>query len=128
MTRIFNRTTKKEKRRDLRNNPNYTEKVLWPSLRKKQIHSIRFLLQYSVNHFIIDFYAPSIKLAIEVYGSSHIGKEEYYLARQKYIEALGITVIRFTDEQVFGNTNKVLDKIKEILKARLKELKQKSSN
>ena len=119
MTRIFNRKTEKEKRRNLRNNSTYTEKVLWLSLRKKQIHNVRFLRQYSVNHFIIDFYSPKIKLAIEVDGSSHIGKEEYDLARQNYIETFGIEFIRFTNEQVMGNTDKVIAEIKKVVTNRL---------
>ena len=119
MTRIFNRKTEKEKRRNLRNNSTYTEKVLWLSLRKKQIHNVRFLRQYSVNRFIIDFYSPKIKLAIEVDGSSHIGKEEYDLARQNYIETFGIEFIRFTNEQVMGNTDKVIAEIKKVVTNRL---------
>lgn len=123
MTRIFNRKTEKEKRRNLRNKPTYTEKILWLSLRKKQIHKVRFLRQYSVNHFIIDFYAPKIKLAIEADGSSHIGREEYDLKRQKYIEAFGIEFIRFSDEQIMGNTNKVVKKIEDVVAYKLSKLK-----
>lgn len=123
MTRIFNRRTEKEKRRNLRNNPTYTEKILWLALRKKQIHIIRFLRQYSVNHFIIDFYAPKIKLAIEVDGSSHIGKKRYDLERQNYIEVFGIEFIRFTNEQVIGNTDKVVKEIEDVVKYKLSKLK-----
>ncbi len=120
MTIIFNKKSEKEKRRKLRNNPTYTEKVLWLSLRKKQIHGVRFLRQYSVNYFVIDFYAPKIKLAIEVDGSSHIGKEDYDARRQKYIEAFNIEMIRFTDEQVMGNTNNVVKSIEVVVEKRLK--------
>ena len=120
MTIIFNKKSEKEKRRKLRNNPTYTEKVLWLSLRKKQIHGVRFLRQYSVNYFVIDFYAPKIKLAIEVDGSSHIGKEEYDARRQKYIEAFNIEMVRFTDEQVMGNTNNVVKSIEVVVEKRLK--------
>ena len=119
MTLIFNKKSEKTKRRKLRNNPTYTEKVLWISLRKKQICGVRFLRQYSVNYFVLDFYAPKIKLAIEVDGSSHIGKEEYDKMRQKYIEEFNIKVIRFTDEQVMGNTNNVVDSIELVVKERL---------
>jgi len=122
VTRIFNKTSEKEKRRKLRNNPTYTEKILWLSLRKKQIHGVRFLRQYSVSYFVIDFYAPKIKLAIEVDGSSHIGNETYDLARQKYIESFNIKVIRFTDEEVSGNTDKVVKKIEKVVLQRLKQI------
>ncbi len=123
MTKIFNKKTEKEKRRQLRNNPTHSEKVLWLSLRKKQIHGIRFHRQYSINHFVVDFYAPKIKLVIEVDGSSHIGNEDYDSARQKYIEALGIKVIRFTDEQVFGNVNNVVKEIERITLERMEKFK-----
>lgn len=125
MTIIFNKTSELEKRRQLRKNPTKAEKTLWMSLRKKQINGIRFQRQYSVNHFIIDFYAPSIKLAIEVDGSSHIGKEGYDKQRQFYIESFNIKVIRFTNEQVLGNANKTVDKIKEEIERRKEELKLK---
>lgn len=122
MTKIFNKQTEKEKRRNLRKNATYTEKVLWLSLRKKQINGVRFLRQYSVNHFVIDFYAPNIKLAIEVDGCSHLGKEKYDAERQKYIETLDIKVIRFTDEEVMWNTNKIIEQIEEIVSSRLREI------
>ncbi len=122
MTEIFNKKTEKEKRRKLRNSPTYSEKVIWLSLRRKQIHGVRFLRQYSVEHFVLDFYAPKINLAIEIDGSSHLGEEEYDLKRQKYIESLGLKVIRFTDEQVFGNVNKVIEEIENVVKKRLKEV------
>ena len=124
MTKIFNKKSEEEKRRKLRNSPTYSEKVIWLSLRKKQIHGVRFLRQYSINHFVIDFYAPKINLAIEVDGSSHIGKEEYDSKRQKYIESLGIEVFRFTDEQVFGNVNKVIAQIEKIVSKKLNGVKE----
>lgn len=124
LTKIFNKKSEEEKRRKLRNSSTYSEKVIWLSLRKKQIHGVRFLRQYSINHFVIDFYAPKINLAIEVDGSSHIGKEEYDSKRQKYIESLGIEVFRFTDEQVFGNVNKVIAQIEKIVSKKLNGVKE----
>jgi len=78
MTKFFNK----------KNEENY--EITKPTLKKyfgfhyakKQICGVLFLHQYSVNYFVIDFYAPQIKLAIEVDGASHIGKEEYDRERQ----------------------------------------------
>ena len=111
MAIIYNKKSMQDFRRDLRFNQTYGEKTLWTNLRKKQIENTRFLRQYSVNKFIIDFYAPDIKLGIEVDGSSHIGNEEHDKIRQEQIEFLGIKIIRFSDEQVIGNTEKVINKI-----------------
>ncbi len=122
MTKIFNKNSEKEKRRKLRNNPTYTEKILWNSLRRRQICDVRFLRQYSVNCFVIDFYAPKIKLAIEVDGSSHIGKEAYDKSRQEYIEDFGIEFIRFANKDVIGNMNRVVAQIEEVVKNKLNSL------
>ena len=121
MTKIFNKKTEKEKRRKLRNNPTYGEKIIWAALRKKQICNVRFLRQYSINHYVVDFYAPQIKLAIEVDGISHLGKEAYDLSRQKYIEKFGIKVIRFTDEEINGNPDKIINIIEEEVRSRLNQ-------
>ena len=116
MTKVYNKKCVQPKRRQLRNNPTYAEKILWLSLRKRQVEGVRFLRQYSVNKFVIDFYAPEIKLAIEVDGCSHIGKEKYDMERQKYIENFNIMVIRFKNEQVIGNPDKVVEEIKAVIR------------
>jgi len=95
MTKIYNKNSERTKRRELRNNSTLAEKILWLSLRKKQILGIRFLRQYSINNFVMDFYAPKIKVCIEVDGDSHVGNEEYDMERQKIIESFNIIVIRF---------------------------------
>jgi very-short-patch-repair endonuclease len=89
------------------------------SLRNKGIEGVRFLRQYSVNKFIIDFYSPALKLGIEIDGESHIGKELYDKNRQKFIESFGIKIIRFTDDEIIGNINKVIDTITNTVKTRI---------
>ena len=73
----------------------------------------RFLRQYSVDHFVIDFYCPELKLAVEIDGDVHeIPKQkDYDKARQKYIEAFGIKFIRIKNEEFLSNPNKVFEKI-----------------
>ncbi|MBM3713395.1 MAG: endonuclease domain-containing protein [Actinobacteria bacterium] len=125
MTKIYNKKSEQLKRRELRNNPTYAEKILWLSLRNRQIHGVRFLRQFSIFGFVVDFYSPEVRLAIEVDGISHRGKEEYDSERQKIIESLFIKVIRYTDEQVIEQTEKVIDSIKEIVGERLKSKSKK---
>jgi very-short-patch-repair endonuclease len=120
MTRIYNKKSEQPKRRKLRHNSTYAEKILWLSLRRRQIQGVRFLRQYGIFSFVVDFYSPEVRLAIEVDGISHIGKEEYDFERQKIIESLFIKVIRFSDEEVISNTEKVVDAIKKIVVERLK--------
>ena len=119
MTEIFNRKSEQPKRKELRNNSTLAEKILWMSLRKRQLLEIRFLRQYSISKFVMDFYSPEIKLCIEVDGDSHIGREEYDAERQKFIEWFNIRVIRFSNDQVIQNPDKVVESIKSVILERL---------
>ena len=89
------------------------EVVLWSTLKNKQMHGERFLRQYGVDQYVLDFYCPHLKLAIEVDGDSHFvaAAEEYDKVRQEYIEAFGIRFLRFTNEDVNRNINSVCQKI-----------------
>ncbi len=109
MTQIFNRTTEKEKRRELRNNAPEAEALVWARLRNKQT-GYRFRRQYSVGRFVVDFYCPSLKLAIELDGDSHVqeGAPAQDRERQAFIEALGISFLRFTNDEVFNNADGVV--------------------
>jgi len=112
MTKHYNKKSEQEKRRLLRNNMTYCEKIVWIHLRKKQL-GYRFLRQYSVDHFVIDFYCPVLKLAIELDGDVHELPEQidYDKARQKYLEAFGIEFVRITNEEFLSNPNKAFSKI-----------------
>ena len=112
MTKHYNKKSEQQKRRSLRNNSTYCEKIVWLHLRKKQ-SGYRFLRQYSVDHFVIDFYCPGLKLAVELDGDIHNLPEQkdYDIARQKYLEAFGINFIRIKNEKFLGNPNKAFSKI-----------------
>lgn len=88
------------------------ELILWRYLRERKL-KVKFRRQYSVGPYVIDFYAPKRRLAIELDGSSHSADEakEYDRERQRYIEACGITFLRFTNQQVQKNLKIVLRRI-----------------
>lgn len=110
MTRAFNKTSEKEKRRQLRNNMPPAEVLLWGKLKGKALSGYKFRRQFSVNKFVLDFYCPELKLAIELDGDSHFdpGKDE---ERQRMIESYGIRFLRFTNEEVYKNLEEVLLRI-----------------
>ena len=114
MTKYYNKKKEQEKRRSLRTNMTYCEKIVWMHLRKRQL-GYRFLRQYSVDSFVIDFYCPELKLAIELDGDVHEIPEQkkYDKARQKYLEAFGIKFIRIKNEEFLGNPNKAFNRIEE---------------
>ncbi len=117
MTKHYNKKSEQEKRRSLRKNMTHCEKIVWLNLRKRQL-GYRFLRQYSVDHFVIDFYCPDLKLAIEVDGASHNDPEQkkYDIQRQKYLEEFNIKFVRIKDEEFLGNPNKAFMKIEDTIK------------
>ena len=118
MTQIFNQTSEKEKRRKLRKESPQAERLLWYRLRNRQLLGCRFRRQYSVGAYVLDFYCPQLRLAIEIDGDSHFqpGSPEYDEQRQREIEALGVRFLRFRNDQVFENLDGVLECIAEIVR------------
>ena len=105
------------KARYLRHQETKAEKRLWQELRNRKL-GIKFRRQHSLDKFILDFYAPEIKLGIELDGSSHIESQEYDALRTEYISYQGIKIMRFWNREVENNLEKVIKKIKEEIKVR----------
>ena len=72
-----------------------------------------FNRQRPILDFIVDFFCPKLNLVIEIDGWSHIGEKQYDKKRQKKIEYLGITFLRFDDHDVKTNMNGVYQIIME---------------
>jgi len=118
MTKHYNKSSEKNKRRKLRQYQTHAEDLVWRFLRNRQMLGYKFKRQYSVDHFVIDFYCTKLKLAVEIDGASHDlpGKKEYDSDRQKYLEKFGIRFIRIKDEELLGNPNKAFERIEEEIK------------
>lgn len=107
---LNNRKALKVKRKSLRHSVTPQEVVLWSRLRMNQLGS-KFRRQHSIGRYIIDFYCPEKKLVIEIDGSQHLDKEKYDKERTDYLYKLGITVLRFWDNEVNTNIEGVIMKI-----------------
>lgn len=113
MTKVFNKKAQTPRRRALRHSMSIAEVILWSKLSRKQMLGYKFRRQYSVDQYIIDFYCPRLKLAIEVDGDSHYfpGSEEHDNIRQKHIETFGVRFLRFTNDDVCDNIDGVCQNI-----------------
>lgn len=102
-----------QRRRELRRNQTDAEKVFWAKVRNRQIYGIRFFRQYSIGPYILDFYCPAVKLAVEFDGGQHNqwSNREYDAARSEYLRAQGIDVIRFWNHEVLLDMQSVLSKL-----------------
>ena len=120
MTLFFNRTSEKSKRRFLRNNMTRAEEILWARLKSRQVLGYKFRRQYSVGAFVLDFYSPQLKLAIEVDGESHNSEaaREYDAERAKYLGRFDIRVIRFSNDDVYAFPDAVLERITRTIQGR----------
>ena len=118
MKQLFNHPSKKEDRRNLRKSLTPAEATLWLALKNKQLAGRRFKRQVSIGPYIVDFYCPSEKMVLELDGDAHFsaGGYEYDLRRDKYLNSLGLKVIRFENEDVFQCPAWVLAKIQEAFK------------
>lgn len=110
---IFNATSLKQRRKELRNHATEAEKILWSCLKNGTL-GYKFIRQYSIEGYVVDFYCPRVKLAIEIDGGIHRNLEQknYDQYRTKLLNAWGIKLIRFWNWEVKNNLSQVLNKIK----------------
>ena len=90
-----------QRARELRNHATNAEDILWGYLRTKP-PGYKFRRQHPYAIYILDFYCHKKKLVIEVDGNIHEHEEVQAadLLRQRVLEADGLRVIRFTNEQI----------------------------
>jgi very-short-patch-repair endonuclease len=115
-----------EKAKALRNNMTNSELTFWGKLKGKQMLGLPFRPQHPLDIFIADFYCHPIKLVIEVDGGFHKSKDqiEYDIGREGELENWDIKVIRFTNEEIESDINKVLKEIEQVCIKRHSELTQ----
>ncbi len=115
---IWNDPGLKDRRQELRRNQTEAEKALWKRMRAKQLQGMKFFRQYSVGPYILDFYCPKIKFAIELDGGQHTFEENRYRDHERsgYLKRHRVDVLRFWNHEVLQHIDAVVDQIlKEIL-------------
>src|SRR5258706_7313073 len=92
----------KTRARKLRNKLTDAEQRLWNRLRGKQILGIQFYRQRPIGSYIVDFYAPAVRLVIEVDGGHHLDTfhARYDRRRNAHLKPLALIGFRFDDRQV----------------------------
>jgi imidazole glycerol-phosphate synthase subunit HisF len=102
-----------DKARLLRNNMTDAEKILWEKLKDRNVFKARFRRQHPIGIFIVDFYCHEFKLAVEIDGEIHLKNEviAYDDGRGHDIEKFDVKILRFTNNEVFTNLNKVIEEI-----------------
>lgn len=88
--------------------------MLWKALQKSQLENRKFRRQHSLGNYIVDFYCPQEKLVVELDGQVHDNfvNQEYDFRRTKWLQDLGLKVLRFENKMVFEQLDIVLEAIK----------------
>lgn len=107
--------------RELRKTQTDSERILWSRLRGKKLIDIQFYRQKPIGKYIVDFFAPKVKLVVEVDGSQHNEGSRLLRdqERDQYLAGLGLKVLRFNSREVLIETEAVLDVIYRTMTAQI---------
>ncbi|MGH6819413.1 MAG: endonuclease domain-containing protein [Methylocella sp.] len=112
-TRFAYRPDLKSKARTLRSRLTDAEQKLWFRLRRKQICGVQFYRQKPLGSYVVDFFAPSVRLVIELDGAQHQSARQKAsdTIRDTWLRGQGLDVLRFDDRQVLQEIAQVLELI-----------------
>ena len=110
-------------RKTLRNNLTPAEATLWKHIKNKQIYNVQWRRQFSVGPYILDFYCPKAKLAIELDGKEHytIEGDKYHCERDVFISSKGIKILRYENKDIWESFERVVEEINKELQHRINE-------
>ena len=109
--KIYYNTKLKQLARYLRNNSTLSEVLFWNEVKGGQILGYQFLRQKLIDNYIVDFYCPRLKLAIEIDGESH-GYRKAMLRderKERFLSETGIELIRYDDHDVKSDIGAIMD-------------------
>jgi very-short-patch-repair endonuclease len=99
--------------RRLRQDATKAERKLWYVLQRGQLDGLSFRRQHPIGRYIVDFYCPAIRLAVEVDGGQHNERRNQILDRRRsqWLATKGIAVVRFWNNDVLNNVEGVWEEI-----------------
>ncbi len=106
-----------ERARQLRKKQTQAEAVLWEVLRDRQFENLKFRREHQVGDYLVDFYCHEHLLVVECDGGIHDTnhQKKHDKKRDAYLRSLGMTVIRFPNDDILNNIEAVLAKLSKFL-------------
>jgi very-short-patch-repair endonuclease len=110
MALVHNIARLKPRRRELRRRLTIAEARLWSHLKDRKLHRKKFRRQHSVGPYILDFYCPGERLAVELDGAAHDHEaaQNHDARRTRFLQSAGIRLVRFENREVIENLEGVL--------------------
>jgi len=121
---MLNPKRTKKTRQYLRNNMTKWEVRLWNDLKGKKMFGFKVRRQYGIDNYIIDFYCPELKLAIELDGEVHYysNKMKSDLRKDQHLAEAGIKLIRLKNEDMAEDYESIVIYLEDMFKNRAREL------
>ena len=100
-----------QRARELRQLQTSAEKILWECLRANRLNGAKFRRQHNIGQYIADFYCSAAKLVVELDGEIHQTQQERDGDRDAWMQANGLTVLRFNNTEITENLEQTLQAI-----------------
>ena len=104
------KSTLRQRARNLRKNSTDAERHLWYNLRANRL-GVKFKRQVPIGTYIVDFVCLEKRLIIELDGSQHMDNQIYDMTRTDWLTAHGFKVLRFWNHDVFQQTTSIVEVI-----------------
>ena len=101
----------RERRRELRKRQTRHEEMFWNEVKNRKLGGQKFVRQFSVGPYILDFYCPEKQVAVELDGKHHEKQKEYDRERDWFLQMNEIRVIRIRNERITQDLKEVLREI-----------------
>jgi very-short-patch-repair endonuclease len=101
---------KKSRAKELRQNMTEAEKIFWNNVRSRKFRNLKFRRQQIVEGFVVDFFCDALRLCVEIDGAVHNTEtvKKYDAERDKALKLHGLTMMRFTNDEVIDSIEDVL--------------------
>ena len=94
------------------------EERLWAALRRRAVADAKFRRQHPIGRFVVDFFCVDAQLAVEADGASHFPTPPEDVARDALLATSGVLVLRFSNDELLTDPERVLRAIEKHVRAR----------
>jgi very-short-patch-repair endonuclease len=105
----------RERARQMRKQQTRAEALFWECVRNRRCLGYKFTRQKPILSYIADFYCHELGLIIEIDGGVHDSQKEYDQIRTNDLESYGLTILRFSNDEILSDISEAMKKLKDII-------------
>lgn len=102
--------------RSLRRSATPAERNLWALLRDRRLDGAKFRRQQPLGPFVVDFFCRQARVVVEADGAFHFPPTKTQRARDRWLRAAGLTVLRFENREILHEPARVLERIRQAVR------------